>query len=117
MNKSDMAYYLGYITLFIMLGVWMLLWAMKVIGFGDAFLLWLLSAGVLLIIISASGAASTMGSANFLLGTGLLLSVFTLIMLALTSNAIGGLIGAAVGIILIGIIGLVLLYRKIRQEA
>jgi len=114
MKKADIVYYVGYLTLFIMLGVWMLVWAMDALRFRDAFLMWMLSAGILLIIIAA---ISARGSSNVQLGAGLLLSAFTLVMLGVMSDAMGGLVGAAVGIILIGIIGLILLFRNIKQEA
>jgi hypothetical protein len=116
MKKTDIVYYVGYLTLFILFGVWMLVWAMDALIFRDAFLLWMLSAGILLIIIGASG-TSTRGGSNVQLGAGLLLSAFTLILLGIMSDVMGGRIGAAVGIIVIGIIGLILLFRNIKMEA
>ena len=116
MKRNDIVYYAGYLILFIMLGVWMLAWAMGSIGLGEAFMLWLLSGGVLLIAIGGSN-ISGMAASNFQLATGLVLAVFILIMLGVTSDIIGGLVGAALGIILIGIIGLMLLFRGIRMEA
>jgi len=114
MKKNDFVYYAGWLTMLILMGVWMLLWAMGTVHFGEAVLLWLLSGGILLIIIgSISGSWS---SSSFQLGAGMVLSVFMLMMLAISSNIIGGIVGAALGIILIGIIGLVLLLRNIKLE-
>jgi hypothetical protein len=116
MKKTDIVYYVGYLTLFILFGVWMLLWALEAVHFSEALLLWGLSAGIILVIIGGSG-ISGRGASNFQLGAGLGLSAFMLILLGVTGDAIGGIVGAAVGIIVIGIIGLVLLFRGIRKEA
>lgn len=116
MKKSDIVYYVGYLALLILFGVWMLMWAVDAVRFREAFMLWMLSAGIMLILIGAIG-AGTKSASNAQLGAGLLLSAFTLILLGLSSDIMGGLVGAAVGIILIGIIGLVLLLRKIKTEA
>ncbi len=116
MKKTEMVYYAGYLTLFILFGVWMLVWALGGARLGQAFLLWLLSAGIMLVIIGGSN-VSGRGASNFQLGSGLVLSAFVLIMLGLSGNIIGGAIGAALGIIIIGIIGLVLLFRKVKLEA
>ncbi|MFO7618272.1 MAG: hypothetical protein R6W91_01215 [Thermoplasmata archaeon] len=115
MRKNDIMYYVGWFTLLILLGVWMLVWALGAARMGEAFLLWLMSAGILLIIISF--VSGPRGISSFLLGAGLALTVFTLILLGIASNILGGLVGTAVGIILIGIIGLALLFRNIRVEA
>jgi hypothetical protein len=115
MKKTDMAYYAGYLTLFIMFGVWMLVWAVGAMKFGQAFLMWMLTGGIILVIIGGSGVSR--GASNFQLGGGMALSAFTLIMLGLTGNIIGGAVGAALGIIIIGLIGFILLFRKIRAEA
>ena len=116
MKKTDIVYYVGYLTLFIMFGVWMLVWALDALNFRDAFLFWMLSAGMMLVIIGAIGASNRVGS-NFQLGAGLMLSAFTLIILGVTSKAMVSLVGAALAIILIGIIGLILLLKNIKMEA
>jgi hypothetical protein len=115
MRKRDVVYYVGWFTLLILLGVWMLLWALGSVRMGEAFLLWLMSAGILMIIISF--VSGSRGASNFQLGAGLSLTVFTMILLGIFSNVLGGLVGVAVGIILIGIIGLVLLFRNMKVEA
>jgi hypothetical protein len=115
MKRSDITYYVGYLSLFIMLGVWMLLLAMDILSFGEAFLMWLLSAGILLVVIGAVNRSR--GASNMQLAAGLVLAVFVLIMLAVSSDILGGFVGAALGIILIGVIGLALLFRNIRLEA
>jgi hypothetical protein len=116
MKKTNIVYYVGWMTLLILLGMWQLAWALDAVLFREAAMLWLVSAGIILIIIGASG-VSGRGASNFQLGAGLSLTVFMLIMLGVTSDVLGGLVGASVGIILIGIIGLALLFRKIRTEA
>lgn len=112
MEKSDIGYYVGWILILIMAGIWLLTWAMDAISFGEAILFWLLSAGILLVII---GAISSSGASTFQITAGLILSIFVLIMLAITSDLFGGFVGAAIGIILIGIVGLVMLLRNIRM--
>jgi hypothetical protein len=116
MKRNDIVYYVGYLTLFILFGVWMLLWALDAVLFREAILLWGLSGGIILVIIGGSG-VSGRGASNFQLGAGLGLTAFMLILLGVTSDVMGGLVGAAVGIIIIGIIGLVLLFRGIKKEA
>ena len=115
MRKRDVVYYVGWFTLLILLGVWMLLWALGSLDMSEAFLLWLMSAGILLVIIGL--VSGSRNASNFQLGAGLALTVFTLILLGIFSKVLGGLVGAAVGIILIGIIGLALLFRNIKLEA
>jgi len=110
MKKNDFVYYAGWLTMLILMGVWMLAWAVGAVQFGEAFLLWLLSGGILLIIIGTiSGSWS---ASSFQLGAGMVLSVFMLMMLAVSSDILGGLVGAAVGIILIG-----MLLRNVKLEA
>ena len=116
MKRNDVVYYVGYLIVFIMLGIWMLIWALDAILFREALLLWFLSAGILLMIIGG-GNLSGRRASNVQLGAGLLITAFILIMLAMTSNLIGGFVGASIGIILIGIIGLILLFRNIKLEA
>jgi hypothetical protein len=116
MKRNDIVYYVGYLTLFILFGVWMLLWALDAVLFREAILLWGLSGGIILVIIGGSG-VSGRGASNFQLGAGLGLTAFMLILLGVTSDVMGGIVGAAVGIIVIGIIGLLLLFRGIRKEA
>ena len=57
MERSDMAFNIGYLVILIMAGVWLLAWAIGTIGLGEAFLFWLLSAGILLAIIGAMGSS------------------------------------------------------------
>jgi len=116
MKRNDIVYYAGWLTLFILFGVWMLVWALDAVRLGEAFLLWLLSGGIILILIGGSN-VSGRGASNFQLGGGMALSAFTLILLGLRGDIIGGAVGTAVGIIILGIIGLVLLLRKIKLEA
>ncbi|MBA3045607.1 MAG: hypothetical protein KKH41_04725 [Candidatus Thermoplasmatota archaeon] len=115
MKRRDLVYYVGWFTLLILLGVWMLLWALGTLKFGEAILLWLLSASMLLVVIG--GISGRRPASNVQLGAGLVLCVFVLIMLGIVSDVLGGFVGAAVGIILIGIIGLLLLFRNIKLEA
>ncbi|MDD4308277.1 MAG: hypothetical protein PHU53_05660 [Thermoplasmata archaeon] len=115
MRRTDVIYYGGYLALFILFGVWMLVWALNMAGIGQAFLLWLLSAGIILMVVGVINASGPTAS-NLQLAGGMGLSAFMLIMLALSGDIIGGAVGASVGIILIGIIGLVLLFRRIKLE-
>ncbi len=115
MRKKDIVYYVGWLTLLILLGVWMLIWALGALRLGEAFLLWLMSAGIMLVIIGVLSGAKRVS--NIQIGSGLALMVFTMILLGIASDVLGGLVGASVGIILIGIIGLALLFRNIKVEA
>ncbi len=115
MEKSDIGYYISWIVILIMAGMWLLVWALDAMSFAESFLFWLLSAGVLLVIIGAIGSSDSRRASTFQITTGLVLSIFVLIMLGVTSDIMGGLVGAAIGIILIGIVGLVRLRRNIRQ--
>ena len=113
MEKSDIGYYVGWIVVLIMAGVWLLAWAMDAMSFGEAFLFWLLSTGLLLVIMGAISSSDSRRASTFQITSGLVLSIFVLIMLSITGDMIGGFVGAAIGIILIGIVGLVMLLRNI----
>jgi hypothetical protein len=117
MNKSDIAYYVSYIIVLLMAGIWLLAWALGAIPLGEAFMFWLLSIGILLVVIGAIGTSASRGASSFQINTGLVLSIVVLIVLAVTSDILGGFVGAAIGIILIGLVGLLMLLRNIRQEA
>ncbi len=117
MEKSDIAYYVGYIVILIMAGVWFLAWTLEAMSLGEAFLFWLLSTGVMLVIIGAIGSSDSRRASTFQITTGLVLAIFVLIMLAVTGDILGGFVGAAVGIILIGIVGLLMLLRNMKQGA
>ncbi len=102
MEKSDMMYYSAYLILFILLGVW--------------FLFWLLSAGVLMIILGTFRTKEAPHGSSLLIGSGMLLSIVMLLFLAITTNLIGGWVGAALGIILIGITGFVILLMSMKGK-
>ena len=117
MEKSDIGYYVGWIAILIMAGVWLLVWALEAMSLGEAFLFWLLSAGVLLVVIGAIGSSDSRRASTFQINTGLVLAIIILIMLGVTSDILGGFVGAAIGIILIGIVGLLMLLRNIKLGA
>ena len=117
MEKSDIGYYVSYIAILIMAGIWLLAWALKTMSLGEAFLFWLLSVGILLVIIGAMGSSDSKRASTFQITTGLVLAIFVLIMLGVTSDILGGFVGAAIGIILIGIVGLLMLLRNMKQGA
>lgn len=117
MEKSDIGYYVGWILMLIMAGVWLLAWAMDAMSLGEAFLFWLLSAGILLVIIGAIGSSDSRRASTFQITAGLILSVVIFIMLGITSDILGGIVGVAIGIILIGIVGLLMLLRNIKLGA
>jgi hypothetical protein len=117
MEKSDLLYYLAYILLFIFLGIWLLLWALDVVEkLGDTFLLWLLTAGVLMLVFGMVKTRDAPQGSIMLIASGAVLSVFTLILLAVLSDIIGGWVGASVGIIIIGIVALVILFMMARPR-
>ncbi len=115
MEKSDLMYYTAYILLFILLGVWLLIWAIDMIRLDEMFLLWLLSAGIMMIALGTVKTEEAPGGSTLLIGAGMLLSIFMLMFLAIMSNIIGGWVGAALGIIVIGIAGLVVLLMTIKR--
>ena len=118
MDRSDLMYYLAYIFLFILLGVWLLLWTLGAIGgFGEMLLIWLLSIGILMLAFGSVRTRESPQGSTMLIAAGMLLSIFMLIMLAVVSDIIGGWVGASVGIILFGMVGLILLFRGLRLES
>ena len=114
MERSDMMYYGAYITLFILLGIWIVIWALDMVTFGEMFLLWLLCAGVLMIALGTIRTREAPRGSNVLLAAGMLLTIVMLMSLAIMSDIIGGWIGAGIGIILIGIVGLFILFRNMK---
>ena len=82
MEKSDIGYYIGWILILIMAGIWLLAWAMDAMSLGEAFLFWLLSAGVMLVIIGAIGSSDSKRASTFQITSGLVLAIIVLIMLA-----------------------------------
>ena len=116
MEKSDMMYYSAYLILFILLGVWFLFWALGYVGLGEMFLFWLLSAGVLMIILGTFRTKEAPHGSSLLIGSGMLLSIVMLLFLAITTDLIGGWVGAALGIILIGITGFVILLMSMKGK-
>lgn len=115
MEKTDIMFYTSWLVILIMAGIWLLAWALGAMSLGDAFLFWLLSAGILLVIVGSAG--GPMGASTFQIISGLVLSIVVLIVLAVASDILGGFVGAAVGIILIGIVGLLMLLRNIKSGA
>ncbi len=115
MEKSDVMFYSAYIILFILLGVWFLFWALDYVGLGEMFLLWLLSAGVLMILLGTVRTREAPSGSTILLGGGMLLSIVMLMFLAIVTDIVGGWIGAAIGMILIGIVVFIILLLNMRK--
>ena len=112
MDKSDKMFYVAWITLFILLGVWIVIWALDMVDFGEMFLLWLLCAGILLIALGTIRTRQAPKGSNLLIASGMLLSILMLMSLAVMSDLLGGWVGAGIGMILIGIVGLFVLIRN-----
>jgi hypothetical protein len=70
MEKSDLMYYTAYILLFILLGVWLLIWAIDMIKFNEMFLFWLLSAGIMMIALGTIKTKEAPGGSTLLVGAG-----------------------------------------------
>jgi hypothetical protein len=115
MEKSDMMYYTAYILLLILLGVWLLVWAVGIIALDEMFLFWLFSAGLLMIVFGTVRTKEAPRGSTLLIGAGMLLSILMLMFLAIITDLIGGWVGAAIGIILIGIAGLIILLLSLRR--
>ena len=111
-----MMFHSAYIILFIMLGVWFLFWALEYVNLGEMFLLWLLSAGVLMILLGTVRTREAPSGSTLLLGSGMLLSIVMLMFLAIITDVVGGWVGAAVGMILIGIAVFIIMLLNIRQS-
>jgi hypothetical protein len=116
MEKSDIIYYVAWILTFILLGVWVLVWAMDYVSFLEMVMVWLLSVSILLIIFGTMRSEDAPRGSTVLIGAGLLLAIFMIVLLGVTTDLIGGLMGMGFGIILVGIAGLVLLFLSIRQR-
>ena len=116
MQKSDMMYYVAWILTFILLGVWILVWAMDYVGFLEMVMVWLLSVGILMIIFGTLRSEDAPRGSTVLIGAGMLLAIFMIVLLGIMTDLIGGFLGIGFGIILVGITGLVLLFLSIRQR-
>lgn len=116
MQKSDMIYYVAWILTFILLGVWILVWAMDYVNFVEMVMVWLLSIGVLMIIFGTMRSEDAPRGSTVLIGAGMLLAIFMIVLLGVMTDLIGGFLGIGFGIILVGIAGLVLLFLSIRQR-
>jgi hypothetical protein len=111
-----MIYYVAWILTFILLGVWILVWAMDYVNFVEMVLVWLLSIGVLMIIFGTMRSEDAPRGSTVLIGAGMLLAIFMIVLLGVMTDLIGGFLGIGFGIILVGIAGLVLLFLSIRQR-
>ena len=116
MEKSDIIYYVAWILTFILLGVWILVWAMDKVDFAEMVMVWLLSVGVLMIIFGTMRSEDAPRGSTVLIGAGMLLAIFMIVLLGVTTDLIGGVLGIGFGVILVGITGLVLLFLSIRQR-
>ncbi|KYK29599.1 MAG: hypothetical protein AYK23_01675 [Candidatus Proteinoplasmatales archaeon SG8-5] len=114
MEKSDMMYYVAWITVFILLGLWIVIWALEVVNLGEMFLMWLLSDGILMIVLGIIRTREAPRGSNVLLATGMLVSILMLMALAVMSDIVGGWVGAGIGMILIGVVGLIILFRNLK---
>jgi hypothetical protein len=114
MEKSDLMYYVAWITVFILLGLWIVIWALDAVDLGEMVLLWLLCNGILMIVLGMVRTKEAPRGSNVLIASGMLVSILMLMALAVMSNVIGGWVGAGVGMILIGIVGLIILFRNLK---
>jgi hypothetical protein len=112
MERSDMMSYVAWITLFILLGLWIVIWALGAVDLAEMLLLWLLCAGIMMIVLGFIRTREAPRGSNVLIASGMLLSIVMLMALAIMSNVIGGWIGAGIGMILIGVVGLIMLLRN-----
>ena len=114
MKKEDLMYYLAYFMLFILIGIWMMLWAVGLIEFIEAILLWLISMGLLMIVFgTVKTKRKPRGEGTLLMG-GMIVSIISLILLALVTDAVDVWIAVALAVILISIGGLGLFMSRIK---
>lgn len=115
MKKADLIFYLAYIVLFILFGIWLLVWAIGLLpGFAEMFLFWLLSTGILLIILGCIKTKRKTRGMNLKVTSGLILSIITLVLLALMYDMLNVWIGVAVAVILIGFVSLGIFLSGVR---
>jgi hypothetical protein len=114
MEKSDVMYYVAWISVFMLLGIWIVIWALEAVDLGEMFLLWLLCDGVLMIILGMVRTREAPRGSNVLIASGMLVSILMLMALAVLSEIIGGWVGAGVGIICIAIVGLIMVVRNLK---
>ena len=114
MKREDFNYYLAYISMFILLGVWILLGALGIVGFGEAFLLWVLSIAVLMMIFgSFKTKRKPKGESALILG-GMVLSIVSLVILALSFETLEIMVAIAISIICIALGGLLFFYSRVK---
>jgi hypothetical protein len=114
MEKSDLMYYVAWITVFILLGAWVVIWALEIVDLGEMFLMWLLCDGILMIVLGLVRTREAPRGSNVLIASGMLVSILMLMALAVMSNIIGGWVGAGIGMIFIGVVGLIILFRNLK---
>ena len=114
MEKSDLMYYVAWITVFILLGLWIVIWAVGAVDLGEMVLLWLLCDGILMIVLGMVRTKEAPRGSNVLIASGMLVSILMLMALAVMSEILGGWVGAGIGMILIGVVGLIILFRNMK---
>ena len=115
MKKENLLFYLAYIILFILAGVWLLLWAVDVLaGIADVIMIEILCAGIIMLIFgNARTRRKPKGDPTLVLG-GLFTTIIMLILLALSRDAFGVWIAVSVAVIGVGIAGLVYFLIRIK---
>ena len=116
MQKSDLMFYSAYLLLFILLGVWLVIWATEYVDFTEMFLLWATCAGILMILLGTIRTKEAPHGSSLLIGSGMFLTIITLMLLAMLTDVIGGWLGAGIGIILIGITGFIILFMNMSRK-
>ncbi len=114
MKKEDLMFYLAYIMLFILLGVWMLIWALTDLCIGCAFVFWLLCAGVIMMVMGTIKTKRKPHGESTLIIGGMLLSIISLVILAFIFDIISVWVTVAIAIILIGIGGLAYFMSRVK---
>ncbi len=115
MKKENLMFYLAYIMLFILAGVWLLLWALGVLaGIIDVIMIEILSAGIIMLIVgNVRTRRKPRGDSTLVLG-GLFTTIIMLIVLALAHDAFGVWIAVGVAVIAVGIAGLAYFLIRIK---
>ncbi len=115
MKKEDLMFYLAYIILFILAGVWLLLWAVDVLtGIADVIMVWILSAGVMMLVFgNIKTRRKPKGDSTLVLG-GLITTIVMLLLLALAHDMLEVWVMVGLAVIMVGITGLAYFLMRIR---
>ena len=114
MKKEDLVFYLVWVSIFILFGVWIIVAAVGLLPPAESFLLWIVNVGIIMMIAGMIKTRRKPQGDNTLLFGGMLFTIVTLIILALTTDVVNAWIAVGLAIIFIGIGGLGIFISRIK---